>query len=361
MAVVERTPSTSSHRDEVLQSTSAAIAQNPTVELRDKHAVPLVTVCEPSSSDSNTPDEGEPEELSPFERASPDGSKAAGCYGATTDNEHSSRPQPPCQNESELPIRNSNDNRPRKLDIREIKNSWLRRKNISAKSTVQLGASRTNQVDRSGRQLQKVSHESPAEQSTPRQPDKRQRKSLAEQHAAWISTECLRVGPSTLPRQKDVPDLIDNERILAIEHCWNRRNWDRAELYLLEHLRAMRRLHDEDRIRRVKHLLAICSSFRGEWDDAIERFVTVSMLFCTRHDSERTGQTEPAVSKMAALSQRRGSECLSFQTWLTIIPIAFRCSGSQFGGSATLTMVIAPPRTGLETFMPCKIADLMPR
>ncbi|KAF7186263.1 hypothetical protein HII31_12338 [Pseudocercospora fuligena] len=228
-----------SHRDEVLQPPSHPITQALTTEVRDKQAVPLVTVSEPPPSPSGTLGEGEPKPPS-SDSKSPDASSIA-----------------------------------KKLDVREIKNAWLRRKNVSAKNTVQLGTGPKSHCDGVITQLQNMSHETPPGQSTLREADRPQRKTLAEQHAAWVSTECLRVDSSTLPRRKDVPNLIDYERVQAIAHFWNRRNWDRAELYLLEHLRSMRELHDENRLRRVKHLLAICSSFRGEWDDAIERFITV--------------------------------------------------------------------------------------
>ncbi|KXT18959.1 hypothetical protein AC579_8706 [Pseudocercospora musae] len=273
IAGAEQTPSTSSHGDEVLQPPYHPIAQ--TTELRDKQTVPPVTIPETPPSRPGALDDGEPKAPSSSDTPSPDASRNAGCNEAFAENEHSSGPQASFQDESELPSCNSSDSRSRKLDIREITNSWLKRKEISAKDTAEVGTGPKSHSDKTSAQLRKISHKPQDEQSAPRKADTRQRKTLAEQHAAWISTECLRVGPSTLPRQKDVPDVIDNERILAIEHCWNRRNWDSAELYLLEQLRAMRRLHDENRIRRVKHLLAICSSLRGEWDDAIERFITV--------------------------------------------------------------------------------------
>ncbi|KXT02831.1 hypothetical protein AC578_5363 [Pseudocercospora eumusae] len=313
-AGVEQTPSTSGHRDGAPQPPSHSIDQTLTTELRDKQAVPLVTISEPPPSPSGTRDEGEPKKPTSSDTTSPDASRNAGCNEAIADSEHSTRPRASCQDDSEPPIRNSTDSRPRKLDIREIKNSWLMRKNIGAKNTVQVVTDSKSHFDKTGRQLRKINHESQAKQSTPCKADKRQRNSLAEQHAAWISTECLRVGPSTLPHRKDVPDLIDNGRILAIEHCWNRRDWDRAELYLLEHLIAMRRLHDKDRIRRVKHLLAICSSFRGEWDDAIERFVTVLRKPIRRISDLDNGDRAAAywLGDLYAMQNRRSDASLAY-------------------------------------------------
>lgn len=48
-------------------------------------------------------------------------------------------------------------------------------------------------------------------------------------------------------------------------------------------------------------------------------------LGCMKHDSERTCNIKPAVSEIAALSQRGVSECLSFEPLLTLIPLLSGC------------------------------------
>ena len=68
---------------------------------------------------------------------------------------------------------------------------------------------------------------------------------------------------------------LERERINHIIHFWNNCQWDQAEAYLTDYLTA---LIEEDalaRVRRVRHLLGVCASFKGEWSRAFPLFLSV--------------------------------------------------------------------------------------
>lgn len=58
-------------------------------------------------------------------------------------------------------------------------------------------------------------------------------------------------------------------------HFWNNCLWYHAETYLLAHLNEINTGSLTNAVRRMHHLLAVCASFRGEWDEAIKRFLKV--------------------------------------------------------------------------------------
>ena len=67
---------------------------------------------------------------------------------------------------------------------------------------------------------------------------------------------------------------LERERINHIIHFWNDCKWDQAEAYLSDYLAV---LIEEDalaRARRVRHLLGVCASFKGEWLRAIPLFLS---------------------------------------------------------------------------------------
>lgn len=72
-------------------------------------------------------------------------------------------------------------------------------------------------------------------------------------------------------------------------------------------------------------------------------WIAVSMHQCIRHDFERTGETEPAVSEMAVLSQRDVSECLSFKALLTFIPKVASCSMALSIDVQNMAQSLYPP------------------
>lgn len=58
-------------------------------------------------------------------------------------------------------------------------------------------------------------------------------------------------------------------------HYWNERSWDDVEQYLAAHLDEIKTDPRDPSSRRAQHLLGVCAGFRGEWDEAIRRFIKV--------------------------------------------------------------------------------------
>ncbi|USW47890.1 Putative tetratricopeptide-like helical domain superfamily [Septoria linicola] len=99
------------------------------------------------------------------------------------------------------------------------------------------------------------------------------------QRSSSLPPQSLRPGKRpTRAGSKDKIDLasislLAEHRVQAIIHSWNRRHWDEAELLLQEHLKICAVMKDQDLAGRVQHLLAVCASFRGEWQEAMARFI----------------------------------------------------------------------------------------
>ena len=68
---------------------------------------------------------------------------------------------------------------------------------------------------------------------------------------------------------------LERERINHIIHFWNDSSWDQAEAYLSDYLTVLMQNLDLARARRVRHLLGVCASFKGEWLRAIPLFLFV--------------------------------------------------------------------------------------
>lgn len=68
---------------------------------------------------------------------------------------------------------------------------------------------------------------------------------------------------------------LEMERINHIMHFWNSCQWDQAEAYLSDYLTALIEDDALARARRVRHLLGVCASFKGEWLRAIPLFLSV--------------------------------------------------------------------------------------
>ena len=68
---------------------------------------------------------------------------------------------------------------------------------------------------------------------------------------------------------------LERERISHIIHFWNDGSWDQAEAYLSDYLTVLMQGLDLARARRVRHLLGVCVSFKGEWLRAIPLFLFV--------------------------------------------------------------------------------------
>lgn len=54
---------------------------------------------------------------------------------------------------------------------------------------------------------------------------------------------------------------------------WNSRYWSKAESYLTRHLTMVQ--HDHEIARKVRHLLGVCASYRGQWQRALAYFISV--------------------------------------------------------------------------------------
>lgn len=54
---------------------------------------------------------------------------------------------------------------------------------------------------------------------------------------------------------------------------WNSRYWSKAESYLTRHLSMVQ--HDHEVARKVRHLLGVCASYRGQWQRALALFISV--------------------------------------------------------------------------------------
>ena len=68
---------------------------------------------------------------------------------------------------------------------------------------------------------------------------------------------------------------LDKERIDHIVHFWNNGLWDQAEAYLTGYLESLNEQDALGRARRVRHLLGVCASFKGQWSRAIPLFLSV--------------------------------------------------------------------------------------
>ena len=75
------------------------------------------------------------------------------------------------------------------------------------------------------------------------------------------------------PSDATPPSLLAEHRLHAIVHAWNRRAWGQADLLLQEHLRYCIGSPDRATTSRVRHLLAVCASLKGDWEEAVRRFV----------------------------------------------------------------------------------------
>ena len=70
------------------------------------------------------------------------------------------------------------------------------------------------------------------------------------------------------------PTELEVERINHIVHFWNIAAWDQAEAYLNDYLQSLVESDAPARARRVRHLLGVCASFKGEWARSIPLFLS---------------------------------------------------------------------------------------
>jgi hypothetical protein len=76
---------------------------------------------------------------------------------------------------------------------------------------------------------------------------------------------------------RQVSEVLDasvmSERIESICDSWNGRNWHKAESYLTHHLSMIK--GDHKAARKIRHLLGVCASYRGQWHRALVLFISV--------------------------------------------------------------------------------------
>lgn len=63
--------------------------------------------------------------------------------------------------------------------------------------------------------------------------------------------------------------------VVNICESFNRRDWLQAETHLAVHLSSVQASHNSDLMRRIRHLLGVCASYRGHWHRAIVWFISV--------------------------------------------------------------------------------------
>lgn len=80
-------------------------------------------------------------------------------------------------------------------------------------------------------------------------------------------------------RASSIPDGIkenlETSRIEKICTSWNSRQWTKAESYLTYHLTLVEDSKSDEASRRVRHLLGVCASYRGQWQRALSWFISV--------------------------------------------------------------------------------------
>lgn len=83
-------------------------------------------------------------------------------------------------------------------------------------------------------------------------------------------------GNPTVPIDMTLEECdLDGERIERICQCWNSQLWDSADAYLMGHLESLVETNRFAAARRVRHLLGVCASFRGQWERALGLFISV--------------------------------------------------------------------------------------
>lgn len=110
-------------------------------------------------------------------------------------------------------------------------------------------------------------------------------------------------------------ELLDEERVKLIVHFFNNCDWERAEKFLIGHLDSLAaRSVETPIVRRVQHLLAVCASFRGEWDEAITRFIRVLNTPITRIADIDDGDCAAAhwLGDLYAMQNRRAEALLAY-------------------------------------------------
>ncbi|CAK4031636.1 hypothetical protein AC579_8706 [Lecanosticta acicola] len=135
--------------------------------------------------------------------------------------------------------------------------------------------------------------------------------------------------------------LLDSERILLIVHFWNHCHWAQAERHLIGHLESLNARSEDASLRRVQHLLAVCASFQGHWDEALDRFMKVLRAPITDLFDLDDGDCAAAywLGDLFAMQNRRADAVLAYA-------IAER--GSLFGSAEPTAQIIGAEQTAVQ-------------
>ncbi|KAK4508260.1 hypothetical protein PRZ48_001998 [Zasmidium cellare] len=99
-----------------------------------------------------------------------------------------------------------------------------------------------------------------------------------------------------------------------IIHYWNDSSWDNAELYLTAHLNEINTGSHTPSFRRTQHLLGVCASFKGEWNEAIKRFIEVLHKPINKSSDLDDGDCAAAywLGDLYAMQNRRADALLAY-------------------------------------------------
>ncbi|KAM0709915.1 hypothetical protein Q7P35_003958 [Cladosporium inversicolor] len=91
------------------------------------------------------------------------------------------------------------------------------------------------------------------------------------------SAHTVQVRPAERDHIGQIPDSLAPSLMLSrVDHicaCCNSRCYSKAESYLTRHLSMVQ--HDHEIARKVRHLLDVCASYRGQWQRALMFFISV--------------------------------------------------------------------------------------
>lgn len=68
---------------------------------------------------------------------------------------------------------------------------------------------------------------------------------------------------------------LDGERVYHIVYFWNNMAWNVAEQYLMAYLESLIEQDNMALVRRIRHLLGVCATFKGDFSHAIDMFLSV--------------------------------------------------------------------------------------
>ena len=106
---------------------------------------------------------------------------------------------------------------------------------------------------------------------------------------------------------------LDAERIEHIEHFWNSMDWDNAGEYLMGYLESLVEQDNMAVVRRIRHLLAVAATYKGDIQHAITLFLSV-LDFSETADLNKPGNCEACywLGDLYAMSNLRDEALLAY-------------------------------------------------